>query len=220
CRRVLFRSRQAEKFHGIVDLIENKAFTFQGKGIDEKSQEAPIPDDMKTAVAEARAHLMEEAATADEVLMEKFLSSGELTVAEIRKGLCERVVQGDLAPAFCCSAFHNHGVKEVLDGVVDVLPSPLDVRPEQGAAAGNGQVVAFKPDPAEPAAALVFKTLSEQHLGDLSMLRIYSGRIEPGRDLLNTARSRSEKIGSLYNLVGKERFECKGAVAGDIVAAV
>jgi elongation factor G len=211
---------QAEKFHGIVDLIENKAFTFQGKGIEEKSQEIPIPDDMKAVVAEARAHLMEEAATADEVLMEKFLSSGDLTVAEIRKGLCERVVQGDLAPAFCCSAFHNHGVKEVLDEVVDVLPSPLDVPPEKGEGAANGQAVVCRPDAAEPTGALVFKTLSEQHLGDLSMIRIYSGHFEPGRELLNTARARSEKIGALYNLIGKERFECKSAVAGDIVAAV
>ncbi|HEY2955429.1 MAG TPA: elongation factor G, partial [Candidatus Eisenbacteria bacterium] len=206
--------------HGIVDLIENKAFTFQGKGVDEKSQEIPIPDDMKAAVAAARALLMEEAATADEVLMEKFLSSGQLTVAEIRKGLCERVVQGDLAPAFCCSAFHNQGVKEVLDEVVDVLPSPLDVPPETGAAVGNGAQITLKPDSAEPTAALVFKTLSEQHLGDLSMIRIYSGHIEPGRELLNTTRGRSEKMGALYHLVGKERFECKGAVAGDIVAAV
>jgi elongation factor G len=211
---------EAEKFHGIVDLIENKAFTFQGKGMEEKSQEIPIPDDMKAAVAEARAHLMEEAATADEVLMEKFLSTGDLTVAEIRKGLCERVVQGDLAPAFCCSAFHNHGVKEVLDEVVDVLPSPLDVPPEKGDGASNGQQVACKPDPAEPPTALVFKTLSEQHLGDLSLIRVYSGRIEPGKELLNTARSRGEKIGSLYSLIGKERFECKAAPAGDIVAAV
>jgi len=211
---------EAEKFHGIVDLIENKAFTFQGKGIEEKSQEIPIPDDMKAAVAEARAHLMEEAATADEVLMEKFLSTGDLTVAEIRKGLCERVVQGDLAPAFCCSAFHNHGVKEVLDEVVDVLPSPLDVPPEKGEGAANGQAVLCKPDAAEPTGALVFKTLSEQHLGDLSLIRIYSGHFEPGRELLNTARARGEKIGALYNLIGKERFECKSAVAGDIVAAV
>ena len=133
---------EAEKFHGIVDLIENKAFTFQGKGMDEKSQEIPIPDDMKAEVAKARALLMEEAATADEQLMETFLSSGDLTVAEIRKGLCERVVQGDLAPAFCCSAYHNHGVKEVLDEVVDVLPSPLDVPPEKGEGATNGQQVA------------------------------------------------------------------------------
>lgn len=120
---------QAETFHGIVDLIENKAYTFSGKGMEEKSTEAPIPPELTAAVASARARLMEEAATGDEELMNKFLESGDLTVAEIRKGLCERVVQGDLSPVFCCSAYHNQGVKEVLDEVVDILPSPLDVGP-------------------------------------------------------------------------------------------
>ena len=209
---------QADQFKGIVDLIENKAFEFHGKGVDEKSQEVPIPGGMQSAVAEARAKLMEEAATGDEELMEKFLNSGELSAAEIRKGLCERVVLGDLLPAFCCSAFNNLGVKEVLDEVVDILPSPLEIKPPKGRLA-SGEVEC-KPDPAEPVAALVFKTLSEQHLGDLSMIRVFSGRIQPGRELMNTARGRSEKLGSLYHLVGKDRSECPAGVAGDIVAAV
>jgi elongation factor G len=209
---------QAETFKGLVDLIENKAWTFAGKGMEEKSQEVPIPDDLKAAVGEARARLMEEAATGDEQLMEKFLGSGELTVAEIRHGLCERVVQGDLAPVFCCSAHHNMGVREVLDEVVDVLPSPLDVTPASGTAAGAA--VEAKPDPAAPLAALAFKTLSEQHLGDLSLIRIFSGHLEPGREVVNTTRNHAEKIGTLYHLIGKERLDCKTATAGDIVAAV
>jgi elongation factor G len=210
---------EAESFHGIVDLIENKAYSFSGKGMDEKSQETPIPADMKAAVEAARAKLMEEAATGDEQLMEKFLGSGTLSVEDIRHGLCERVVQGDLQPVFCCSAYNNQGVKEVLDEVVDVLPSPLDVVPQTGKGA-NGVEASCKPDPAEPFAGLVFKTLSEQHLGDLSLIRIYSGRIEPGREAVNTSRNRAEKLGTLYHLVGKERLECKSASAGDIVAAV
>ncbi len=210
---------EAETFHGIVDLIENKAYTFTGKGMDEKSQEVPIPADMVDEAAEARAKLLEEAATGDEHLMEKFLSSGELTVEEIRKGLCERVVQGDLVPAFCCSAYNNQGVKEVLDEVVDVLPSPLDVKPSTGTVEGKGEVT-LKPVATEPAAALVFKTLSEQHLGDLSLVRLYSGRVEHGMELLNTIRNKSERLGTLYHLVGKERSDCKSASAGDIVAAV
>jgi len=187
---------EAESFRGIVDLIENKAYTFSGKGMDEKSQEAPIPAEMKAAVEAARAKLMEEAATGDEQLMEKFLGSGTLSVEDIRQG-----------------------VKEVLDEVVDVLPSPLDVGPQTGKGA-NGVEATLKPDPAQPFAALVFKTLSEQHLGDLSLIRIYSGRVEPGREALNTSRNRAEKLGTLYHLVGKERLECKSASAGDIVAAV
>jgi elongation factor G len=211
---------QAEEFHGIVDLIGNQAFTFAGKGMDERSTEVPIPDAMKAAVAEARGRLLEEAATGDEQLMEKFLGGEELTLAEIRKGLCERIVQGDLLPVFCCAAYHNQGVRELLDEIVAVLPSPLDVRPEEGKAAGGNGAVPLAPKATEPVAALVFKTLSEQHLGELSLLRLYSGRVEAGMELLNTTRNRSEKLGTLYFLVGKERIDCKEAVAGDIVAAV
>src|SRR6185295_17466773 len=123
---------QAEQFKGIVDLVENKAYSFIGKGMEAKSQEIPIPDEVKAEAAEARNRLLEEAATGDEQLMEKFLGTGELTIEEIRHGLCERVVQGDLAPVFCCSAFDNHGVKEALDEVVDILPSPLDVKAAVG----------------------------------------------------------------------------------------
>jgi len=209
---------QAESFRGIVDLIEGKAFTFSGKGMDSKSNEVPIPDDMKDEVEAARSLLMEEAATGDEKLMEKFLNDGTLTLEEFRHGLCERVVQGDLVPVFCCSAYNNHGVKEILDEVADVLPSPLDVHPEQGR---NGETeVTCKPENGEPFSAVVFKTLSEQHLGDLSLMRIFSGHLDPGREVLNTSRGRTEKIGSLYHLIGKERNECKAASAGDIVAAV
>ncbi len=210
---------QADSFHGIVDLIENKAFTFSGKGMEEKSTEVPVPDDMKEHVATARARLLEEAATGDEQLMEKFLGTGDLTVTEIRHGLCERVVQGDLVPAFCCSAYNNHGVKEVLDEVVDILPSPLDVKPQAGVGP-DGKEIECKPDASEPATMLVFKMLSEQHLGDLSLARVYAGKAEAGREYLNTSRNRSEKLGTLYFIVGKERSEAKSVAAGDIVAAV
>jgi len=211
---------QAEGFRGIVDLVEGKAFMFTGKGMEEKSSESPIPAEMTGAVQAARSLLMEEAATGDEGLMNKFLETGELTGAEIRKGLCERVVQGDLAPVFCCSAYHNQGVKEVLDEVVDILPSPLDVKPAAGKSPAGGAEVTCPVDPAAPTAMVVFKTLSEQHLGDLSLLRIYSGHVEQGKDLVNTTRSRPEKLSTLYNLIGKERLDCPGAEAGDIVAAV
>ena len=211
---------EAEKFHGVVDLIENKAYTFTGKGADEKSSEVPIPAELKDKAARARATLLEEAATGDELLMEKFLGTGDLSVEEIRKGLCERVVMCDLAPVFCCSAALNLGVKEVLDEVVDVLPSPLDVH-NQHAIGDNGAAgMEIKPDAGSPAAATVFKTLAEAHLGELSLIRLWSGRVEPGKDLVNTTRGRSEKLGTLYHICGKERTDCRAAAAGDIVAAV
>jgi elongation factor G len=111
-------------------------------------------------------------------------------------------------------------VKEVLDEIVDILPSPIDVKPEVGESTNGGAAVTCNPDPAAPAAAVVFKTVSEQHLGDLSLVRIYSGTLDSGKELQNTSRNRSEKLGALYHLVGKERFECKSAKPGDIVAAV
>jgi elongation factor G len=210
---------QAETFHGIVDLVEHKAYTFTGKGVEEKSQEIPIPDDLRATAEQARARLMEEAATGDEELMNEFLESGSLPVEKIRKGLCERVVMGDLAPVFCCSAFNNHGVKEVLDEVVDILPAPTMVKPITGKAPDGGEM-ACKPEASAPPAAMVFKTLSEQHVGDLSMIRVFSGTIAPGAELLNVSRGRPERVGNLYTLVGKERSECPSASAGDIVAAV
>jgi elongation factor G len=209
---------EAEHFHGIVDLIENKAYEFTGKGMDEKSVEIAIPADLAERAAAARATLLEEAATGDEQLMEKFLSTGELTVEEIRKGLCERVEACDLAPVFCCSAYQNLGVKELLNEIVDVLPSPVDAHPQKGEA--NGAEVTCKPVANEPVAATVFKTLAEAHLGELSLVRVWSGHVEPGKELLNATRNRSEKLGTLYHLTGKERSDCRGAAAGDIVAAV
>ncbi len=209
---------EADQFQGIVDLIEFKAYRFTGRGMDEKSEEIAIPAELADAAGVARATLLEEAATGDEQLMEKFLSSGELTVEEIRRGLCERVEACELAPVFCCSAYHNLGVKELLNDIVDVLPSPIDAHPQVGT---NGDAaVTCRPDAGEPFAATVFKTLAEAHLGELSLIRVWSGRSEPGRELLNTARNRAEKLGTLYHLTGKDRTDCKVAVAGDIVAAV
>jgi elongation factor G len=209
---------QAETFHGVVDLIENRAFTFAGKDMELKSEPAEIPADMAGAVAEARAKLIEEAATGDEELMNKFFETGELTPAEIRRGLGLRLVQREVAPVLCCGAYHNQGVRELLDELVKLAPSPLDVPPVTGRV--NNEAVPCKVDSAEPVAAMVFKTLSEQHLGDLSLLRVYSGHLEAGKELANTTRNRTEKTGTLYHLVGKERLECKHVVAGDIVAAV
>jgi elongation factor G len=126
----------------------------------------------------------------------------------------------DLAPVFCCAASLNLGVKEVLDEVVDVLPSPLDVHPQHAIGNNGAAGIEIKPEATTPVAATVFKTLAEAHLGELSLIRLWSGRVEPGKDLVNTTRGRSEKLGTLYHLCGKDRSDCRGAAAGDIVAAV
>ena len=111
-------------------------------------------------------------------------------------------------------------MKEVLDEVVDILPSPLDVRPETGTNANGAGEVEIKPDLSAPAARIVFKTLSEQHLGDMSLVRLFAGTIETGKELMNTTHNRTEKLGTLYHLIGKDRVEAKKVVGGDMFGAV
>jgi elongation factor G len=209
----------AESFRGVVDLIDGKAYEYAGVGMEAKSQAQDVPAGMKAAFDEARAALLEEAATGDEQLMEKFLESGELSPEEIRKGLAERLAAGDLCPVFCCSAYQNVGVKELLDAVVEILPPPAG-RPARGALVGGGGAVELGHRPDGPLAMLVFKTVSEQHVGDLSLVRVYDGTVEPGREVLNTTLGRAEKIGPLYYLAGRERHDVKSLTAGDIGAAV
>jgi elongation factor G len=209
----------AETFRGVVDLIERKAYLYAGTGMEAKAQAQDVPADLAAAVDEARAQLMEEAATGDEELMEKFLEAGELPVEGIRKGLAERIEAGELVPAFCCSAFNNVGVRELLDAAAALMPPP-GPRPVRGTLAGGGAEVVLKHERSAPAAVLVFKTLSEQHVGDLSLFRVYDGVVEAGREMVNTTRHRPEKMGTLYHLVGKERHDAKQVVAGDLGAAV
>jgi elongation factor G len=209
----------AESFRGLVDLIERKAYVYSGAGMDAKAQAQDVPADMAAAVEQARAALMEEAATGDEELMEKFLDKGGLGPEEICKGLAERIEAGELVPAFCCSAHNNVGVKELLDAAVALMPPPTG-RPARGTLPGDGQVVDLAHRPDAPVALVVFKTVSEQHVGDLSLFRVYEGTIEPGKEVLNTTRNRPEKMGTLYHLVGKERQDARAIVAGDIGAAV
>ncbi len=209
----------AEGFRGVVDLIEAKAYVYSATGMEAKGQAQEVPPDLQAAFEHARAALVEEAATGDEQLMERFLESERLEPAEIRKGLAERVSAGELCPVFCCSAFQNVGVRELLDALVEILPPP-HLGPPQPAPGGNGPLAALAHEASAPIAALVFKTVSEHHVGDLSLFRVYDGTVETGKEVQNTTRGRAEKIGTLYHLVGKERQEAKAIVAGDIGAAV
>ena len=206
---------EAEDFHGIVDLIENKAWQFTGRGVDEKSQEIPVPAELKDRAAAARATLMEEAATGDESLMEKFLSTGELTVEEIRRGLCERVVMCDLAPVFCCSAFHNLGVKEVLDEVVDVLPSPLDVHPQKGTNGNGGAEIEVRPEASAPDRRDRLQDARRgppgRALADPPVVRPPRAR-QGARE--HVARPQSEKLGTLYHLMRQGALGLQGRRRG------
>jgi elongation factor G len=210
----------AESFKGVIDLLHMKAFITQGKGVDAKDIEQEIPADMKAAAEAAHNVLVEEAASNDEVLMQKFFDGVPLTEDEVIHGLEKGVASGKLIPAFAASATTLIGVRDVLDDMVGLIPPPDEHPEEIGVKPGTDDTVARHPTMAEPFSAVVFKTVSEAHLGELSMFRVFSGSIAAGAEVLNANTGKLERVGTLYDLVGKERKEVGKVVAGDIAAAV
>jgi elongation factor G len=208
---------QAEKFRGLVDLAAHKAFFFEKDG---SSKEGPVPAEMEAEIAQARSALVDAAAEADDTLLEKFLGGEELSVEEIHKGLREGVCARTFIPAVPVAAYAMHGIDFALDTIVDLMPSPADLGPIAGVKPGTEEKVEVKADPSGPLAALVFKTSSESHAGDLSMIRVYAGTLAPGKEVWNSSVQRSEKIGQLFTIIGKDRRDAASIPAGDIGAAV
>ena len=210
----------ADSFKGVIDLLHMKAYITQGKGVDSKDIEQPIPDDMKDAAEKARNVLIEEAASNDEVLMQKFFDGVPLTEDEVIHGLEKGVASCKLIPAFAASATTLIGVRDVLDDMVGLIPPPDEHPEEIGVKPNTDTEVARHPTTSEPFSAVVFKTISEAHLGELSLFRVFSGAISAGAEVLNANTGKLERLGTLSDLVGKERKEVGRVVAGDIAAAV
>ncbi len=208
---------QADKFRGIVDLASGKALFFEKDG---STKEGPVPAEMEAEVARARSALVDAAAESDDTLLEKFLSGADLTVEEIHIGLREGVCARSFVPAVPVAAYPMFGIDMALDTIVDLMPSPADCGPVVGVKPGTEERVEFKPDPSAHPAALVFKTSSESHAGDLSLIRVFSGTLVPGKEVWNSSAQRSEKIGQLFTIFGKERKDAGSIPAGDIGAAV
>ena len=210
----------AETFKGVIDLLHMKAYLTQGRGVDARDVEQEIPEDMKAAAEAARNVLIEEAASNDEELMQKFFDGTALTEEEVIHGLEKGVASGKLIPAFAASATTLIGVRDVLDDMVGLIPPPDEHPEEIGTKPGTEEKVARHPDVKEPFSAVVFKTMSEAHLGELSLFRVFSGSVQAGAEVLNASTGKPERIGTLYDLCGKERKEVGKVVAGDIAAAV
>ncbi len=208
---------QAAEFKGIVDLIKMKAYAFDATG---KTTDLPIPDDVRATASEARGRLVEAAAEADDTLLEKFFETGELTEEELQRGLRKGVVEGKLFPVLCGVSTSAAGVRLLLDFVDQFGPSPLDRPAVTGTLPGTETAVVRETNPHAPFCALVFKTVSEPHVGELSLLRVISGHIKPGDEALNANRGETERIGQLFLLNGKQRQEIAELAAGDIGATV
>lgn len=208
-----------ETFKGVVDLIKMKAIYWDEASKGMSFEYADIPSDMVSDCHDYHAKLVEAAAEANEELMEKYLEETNLTEAEIKKGLRIRTIQNEIVPVFCGSAFKNKGVQAVLDGVVDYLPSPLDIPPVRGVDE-DGEEVHRKTSYDEPFSALAFKIATDPFVGTLTYFRVYSGVLKSGDTVYNSVKQKKERVGRLLLMHANSREEIKEVRAGDIAAAV
>jgi len=210
-----------ENFKGVVDLIRMKAILWNEDDLGATHRLEEIPAPMLPLCKEWREKLVEAAAEADEVLMEKYLESGELSEAEIRKGIRIRTLANDIVPALCGSAFKNKGVQAMLDAVIDYMPGPADVAAITGHLDDKDETIAERhSSDDEPFAALAFKIATDPFVGTLTFFRVYSGVLNSGDPVYNPIKGKKERIGRILQMHANHREEIKEVRAGDIAAAV
>ena len=208
-----------EKLSGVVDLIKMKALYFEGeKGIDVVEKE--IPEEWKAEAEIWRRKIIEKVAGEDNTLTEKFLEGKEISVEEIKNVLRKSVLNYKLVPVFCGSALKNKGVQTILDAVVELLPSPLDVVSQKGTDPKTGAVIEKKADDNEPFSALVFKVATDPYVGTLTYFRVYSGALNKGSYVLNANTGEQERIARILRMHADERQELDVIYAGEIGATV
>jgi elongation factor G len=206
-------------FVGVVDLVKMKAIHWDEETQGMKFEYRDIPADMLKDCEEWRGKMIEAAAEGDEALLNKYLETGALSDAEIKKGLRERALKNEVCLVTCGSAFKNKGVQAVLDAIVEYMPSPVEVPPVKGQSE-SGEPMTRKADDAEPFSALAFKILNDPFVGNLTFFRVYSGTLNSGDQVYVPNRNRNERIGRLLQMHASDRSEIKEVRAGDIAAAV
>jgi elongation factor G len=211
-----------ENLRGVVDLVKMKAIIFADDGLGAKFEESEIPADLKEEAQKARERMIEAAAEVDDTLMERYLGGDtNFTENEILSGLRKGTLSHKLVTVVCGSAFKNKGVQQLLDNVINVMPSPLDIPPVQGEDVDKPeQKLTRKADREGPFAALAFKILNDPFVGQLTFLRVYSGTLESGTAVLNSTKQKRERVGRLLQMHANKRDEIKIVEAGDIAAAV
>jgi len=210
-----------DNFEGVVDLIKMKAIHWDSASQGLTFEYRDIPADLLEEATEARAFMVESAAEASEALMDKYLEGGELTEAEIIQGLRERTLKTEIVPMFCGTAFKNKGVQAMLDGVVNLLPSPVDVPAVKGVDVDDEEKeLTRESSDSAPFSALAFKIMTDPFVGSLTFFRVYSGVLNAGDQVLNSVKGKKERIGRLLQMHSNQRDEIKEVLAGDIAAAV
>lgn len=209
-------------FIGVVDLVEMRALVWRGEtALGEKYEIEDIPADLQEKAEQYRAELLESVAETDDALLEKFLGGEELTVAEIKSGIRKLTVASEAYPVLCGSAFKNKGVQPMLDAVIDYLPTPLDVPAVQGHDAKDAEIVIERhPDATEPFSALAFKVAAHPFFGKLTYVRVYSGKVSQGAQVLNSTKGKKERIGKLFQMHSNKENPVEDATAGHIYAFI
>lgn len=210
------------EFEGIVDLLEMKAYIWPDES--KKGQdmtEIEIPADLKDKAEEYRAQLVEDVAESSEELMEKYLEGEEVSIEEIKAGIRSLVINSEAFPVMCGSAYKNKGVQPMLNAVLDYLPSPLDVPPMIGHNPSNEEEeIVRKPDVKEPFSALAFKVATHPFFGALTYVRVYSGQVKSGEQVLNATSGKKERVGKLFQMHSNKENPVEEAIAGHIYAFI
>jgi elongation factor G len=208
-------------FRGVIDLVKMRALLWQTEGKGDRYDVVAIPQDHAEAAREWRDRLIETISENDEEMMELYLEGTEPNEEQLMAAIRRATIASGVTPVLCGSAFKNKGVQPMLDAIVDYLPSPIDIPGVAGHKVGDeSALIERHADPAEPFAALAFKIMSDQHLGKLTYIRIYSGTLETGTAVLNTTKDRKERIGKIYQMHANKREERPSAIAGQIVAVM
>ena len=208
-----------EKFEGVIDLVRMKAIYWDESTQGMKYDMRDIPAEHLATAQEWREKMIENAAEANEELMNKYLEGGELTVEEIKQGLRLRTIASEIVPMLCGSAFKNKGVQAMLDAVIEYMPAPTDIPPVTGELE-NGKQGQRRAADDEPFAGLAFKIMTDPYVGQLIFFRVYSGTINSGDTIYNPIKGRKERIGRILQMHANQREEIKEVRAGDIAAAV
>ncbi len=208
-----------ENFKGVVDLIKMKAIVWDEASQGMKFTYADIPADLVDTAKEWREKMLEAAAESNEELMNKYLEEGDLSEKDVKAGLRQRTLAGEIQPMLCGSAFKNKGVQAMLDAVIELMPSPVDIPPVKGMD-DNEKEVLRKADDGEKFAALAFKLMTDPFVGQLTFIRVYSGVMKSGDTVFNPIKGKKDRVGRLLQMHANEREEISEVRAGDIAACV
>ena len=209
-----------EGFRGVVDLLERQVVVWDDDSLGARFEVQEIPEELSAAAAAGREAVVEAVADCDDEIAARYLDGEDIPADDLRKALRSATLRLELVPVLCGSAFKNKGVQPLLDAIVHYLPSPLDVPAVEGVHPKTEEPVLRKADDNEPFSALVFKLMTDKHVGHLTYIRVYSGRAKTGQQLINAATGRKERLGRLLRMHANKREEIEDIAAGDIAAVV